>query len=449
MVTEAVRLIEARGPLDDTQALRGAFALAADRETQVHARARLLGERLHLSERLQRARALAPFMLLALAALIALAGFALAGQVVGAADRRINVMAALAALLGVHAVTLVLWLLALWLPVGWFGGGSALGRLWLELTARLTLGRGAEPAALVRALLQLLERARLLPWALGFASHAIWALSFAVVLGALLFALALRNYTLAWETTILSPDSFVAAVGALGRVPAWLGFPVPDAATVLAPAGDAASQRRWALWLVGCVTVYGLLPRLALALLCAVVWRLRRGALVPDFGEPYYRKLFARLDALAPATVVDADTQRSDWRVTQASYAGETTDTVALIGFELPPEIAWPPQPVPAAASIVMRLAGSEGERREALDALAHARPRTVLLACHAGSSPDRGTERFLRELLPTCGQCRLWLTAANPPTEIQATRWRNWLQAIGLAEVHAYTDWTTASLGA
>lgn len=443
LVTEAVRELESRGPLDDAQALRAALAAAPGREAQVAERAWLLGERLELPERLRRARAAAPFVLLGLAALIALAGFLLAGQVVGATDRRINVMAALAALLGVHAFTLALWLLLLLWPGS--GAGSTLGRLWLELTARLTLGRGAEPAALLRALLALLERARLLPWVLGFASHAVWALSFAAVLAALVFALMFRSYTLSWETTILDPQSFVAAVRALGVAPAWLGFPVPDAATVLAPVADAAGQRRWALWLVGCVLVYGLLPRLLCALWCAAVWRLRRARLAPDHDAPYYRKLFARLDALAPPVVVDAEARAQDWQLAQASYAGQISDTFAVLGFELPPEVPWPPGPLPPGPSTVLKVDGGAGERRDALDTLARLRPRALVLACHAGSSPDRGTERFLRELLPTCGQCHLWLTAAAEPAPAQCARWQSWLAASGLQEVGCFADWESA----
>ena len=437
LLTESIRLIEEQGPLDDAQALRGALAVAGSREQQVTQRACLLADRLDLQARLQRTRALAPWVLLAMTGAIVLAGLALAGSVVDTQDRRINVMAALAALLGLHGLTLALWLIALALPAASFG--TALGRLWLELTARLTLGRGAEPAALLRALLGLLERARLLPWALGFVSHAIWALSFAVVLAVLLFALAFRSYTLSWETTILSPELFVAWVRGLGTAPAWLGFPVPDAATVLAPLPDAAGQRAWAWWLIGCVAVYGLLPRVLCLLLCIAVWHARRGALMPDFAQPYYRRLFARLDALAPAAVVDADGRAADWRRSPATSAGPTSDQLALIGFELPPECDWPPPALPPAAAIVQRIAGSAAERQSVLDMLARERPRTVVLACHGASSPDRGTERFVRELLPHCGECRLWLSGQPAPTEAQCARWRAWLQAVGLAEVRCF----------
>src|SRR5690606_25800243 len=102
-------------------------------------------------------------------------------------------------------------------------------------------------------------------------------------LGATLGVLALlatRRYGFVWETTILPADTFVALSAALGALPGSLGFPVPDAATVMA-SGDApmlaeAGRRAWAGWLVGAMVAYGVLPRLALALLCFGLWR--RGA---------------------------------------------------------------------------------------------------------------------------------------------------------------------------
>ena len=87
--------------------------------------------------------------------------------------------------------------------------------------------------------------------------------------------------------------TFVALSAALGALPGMLGFPVPDAATVLAsgdaPMLDEAGRRAWAGWLVGAMTIYGVLPRLALALLCFVgcsvaIWGILR-AIAPARGR--------------------------------------------------------------------------------------------------------------------------------------------------------------------
>ena len=193
VITEAIRWAEQNGPLYDAQAMRIA-AQAPHTAARIAERARQLGERLGLQAELHRARQWSPWVLLGLVALIVMAGLALAGNVVGSGERHINVIVALVSLLGVHLLTLLLWLLGLWLPLASFGSAS-LGWIWLSLTARVAGGRHGQAPLLVRATTDLLGRAKLLPWAFGIVSHGIWSLSFAVVLAAMLFALAFRSYT--------------------------------------------------------------------------------------------------------------------------------------------------------------------------------------------------------------------------------------------------------------
>ncbi|RZL66104.1 MAG: DUF2868 domain-containing protein [Variovorax sp.] len=447
VITESIRWAEQTGPLDDAEALRQATAGGGAVPVQITARAAHLGRRIGLQDDLQRMRHASPLVLLALVAVIGVAGLAMAGNVVGG-DRQINVMVALASLLGLHVLTLIFWLIGLALPAATLP--TSLGALWLRLTARVAGGRRGQTPLLLRAATGLLIRARLLPWALGFVSHAIWVLSFAVVLAALLFALAFRNYTLSWETTILDPAFFVQAVESLGRVPGWLGFPVPDAQTVLAPQAATAGQRAWALWLTGCVLVYGLLPRLFFAGLCAVVWQARRRALQPDFSAPYYVRLASRIAALAPPRVTDSDPGRPTHATVQGLPTVATTDALVAIGFELPDDLPWPPEDLAARAANsapavqCLRIDGSAGQRRDALDRLAQQRPARVLIVCNGSSSPDRGTERFVRDVQGHSGECRLALMGvATVPA-----RWRDWRNDAGLAAVQLEADLDTALRG-
>ncbi|OUM02871.1 DUF2868 domain-containing protein [Variovorax sp. JS1663] len=444
VIAEAVQQVEETGPLDDAQAMREAIALRSDGAGRILERARRLGQRIGLQDEWARARAASPWILLALVALIVLLGLGLAGNVAGE-SRSINVVVALTGLLGLHLLTLLLWLLGVVLPLGSLN--LSLGWLWLALTARVAGGRHGQAPLLLGAATQLLARARLLPWVLGFASHAIWSLSFAVVLAALLFALAFRSYTLSWETTILDPAFFVRLVELLGRVPAWLGFPVPDAQTVLAPRVASAGQRDWALWLTGCIVAYGLLPRLFFALLCALVWKVRRQALGPELSQPYHRRLLARFEALAPRQIVDADPGSPRHGAPAGPAAGETRDMLLAIGFELPEELPWPPAALDAAGARTLRVDGSAGARREALDLLAQLRPRRLLVGCNAATSPDRGTERFLRELASLSSECRLWLLGSGASQEAR-DRWHAWLAETGLDRFEASDEAANALRG-
>ena len=71
-----------------------------------------------------------------------------------------------------------------------------------------------------------------------------------------------------------------------------------------------------------------------------------------------------------------------------------------------------------------------------------------MLLVCHAASSPDRGTERFLREVLAHCGECRLWLADAAGHSASASRRWIDWLRDTGLERIAASDRLDTASQG-
>jgi hypothetical protein len=445
-VAEAVRAIEQAGPLEDGQAMREAFAAHAGREQRLLARAEALGARLGMDREWTRWRQLGSGVVLVLTAVVVLAALGLAQAVLGDA-RQVNALAAFVSLLGLHALTLLAWLVGLLLPLP--SGGAALGRIALAATARLPLDRGPHAIELLRATTAVLRRARLAPWAFGFVSHTIWALSFAVLLAALWFAFSVKAYRLTWETTILEPTFFVQFVRASGWLPAVLGVPLPDAASLLQPDAPGADHRAWAWWLMGCVAVYGLALRALLALLSWAVWRCGEARLRLDLADPYYRRLLARFDAMEPALVVDAEQRPALAAAPHAATPAQPFSAArALIGFELPPELPWPTEALQAIATelpatLSCRIAGAQRERVAVLKALADARPDRLLLVCHGPSSPDRGTARFLREAQSYCMHTGLLLAGAMHDTD--AARWRDWLAASELASVGLLADADTA----
>lgn len=430
-IWRAVQLVEEDGRLDDGQAMRQAFAAQPDGAGRVRERAWLLGQRLGLQREWQRWRRWAGMVLLVLALGVVLGSWGLARAVLGE-TRAINVVAAFASLLGLHALTLVLWLAGLLLPwPGVAGGaGAALGRWALQLTARLPLDRGPHAVQLARATSDVLVRARLAPWAFGGISHAVWSLSFVLLLAALAMGLSVRAYRLTWETTLLTPEFFVAFVQATGWLPQRLGFAVPDAATLLQPAlAGADAQRAWAWWLLGCVAIYGLALRLLCALVCWAVWRRGQARLAGlDMADPGVRALLSRFEAMEPAQVVDAE--QPGVVTAPVAVRGADAGTRLLLGFELPPEAAWPPF-VPPAAVQVQRIDGSQAERAGVLQALAAAPPHRLLVVCHAASSPDRGTARFLGEACGLAVDCGVLLLGARQLGD--TARWQDWLQSSAL----------------
>jgi hypothetical protein len=437
-ITRAVQLIEEDGPLEDGQAMRQAFAAQADGEGRIHARAWLLGQRLGLPREWARWRQLGGGVVLLLALVVVASAWGMARVVLGDA-REINVVAAFVSLLGLHALTLALWLASLLLPLPTAGG--ALGRWALQLTARLPLDRGPHAVQLARATTDVIGRARLAPWAFGGISHGIWTLAFMLLLAALALGFSLRAYRLTWETTILTPEFFVQFVRATGWLPQRLGFAVPDAATLLQPAlAGAAEQRAWAWWLLGCVAVYGLAVRALCALWCWAMWRRGQGRLALDLADPAVRRLLARFEAMEPAHVIDVEHAVDAPTRTPVRSGPETADRW-LLGFELPPESPWPIESAKPLASDVLarRIEGTQQERAAVLQDLSAAPPHKLLIACHAPSSPDRGTERFVREACGLAGSCALLLLGARQEADLD--RWRDWLQRTALAGVQAHTE--------
>ncbi len=294
-LTETVRLREEHaGPLEDQEANRLARTAGGDLPTRIQQRALHLAERDGLTAALTRwlQGARLALMLLAIVAVISGAGLAFAA--LGNGLTPVNVFWALGSLLGLNLILLISWALGLL-----FAGehSASLGRLWLWLSEKLA--RDAKAAQLAPALLLLLQRQKLNRWAVGVLVNGLWLLALLSALVILLTLLATRRYGFVWETTILGADTFVAVTQALGALPALLGFNVPTVEMIRA-SGDSAlniesARQAWAAWLVGVLLVYGLLPRLILALLCLWRWKRGRAALRLDLNLPGYSQLRERL----------------------------------------------------------------------------------------------------------------------------------------------------------
>ena len=463
-MVHAVRALEQTGPLDDAQAMAEAFARHTHPQARLRERAWLLGQRLGLPAQMARWRDAAWWLGAALAVAVVLMANGMVFAIL-AQGRSIHAGSALVAALGVHLVTLGVWLATLVLAPRWPGawGRWSLGALLLRVLAWWPADRTAPSplsAPLATGARQMLRQARLAPWGLGLVSHLVWAASFVWVLLGLLGAFAFREYRLTWESTIFDPAFFQALVQASGWLPAQLGFAVPDGAVCMAgqmapaalAAGPDACARAAAWWLLGCVAVYGLLPRLLCAAWCAGVWQRRKNRLALDTADPYLRQLLARWDAMAPAYITDPEPLALPGATSapggSAPDASAHRSAIAWIGFELPQAQAWPP-PQATSAALVERIAGTQDERSRVLAALARLHPGALVLVCNAAATPDRGTERFLREACSHAGQCALWLVlpgspgapSGSAPPSAPAQRWRDWLDTRGLPTVPTFTD--------
>lgn len=342
-LTETVRLREEHaGPLEDLEANRLARTAGGDLPTRIQQRALHLAERDGLTAALSRWLQGARLALVLLAVVAVISGAGLAFAALGNGLAPVNVFWALGSLLGLNLILLVSWALGLL-----FAGehSASLGRLWLWLSEKLA--RDAKAAQLAPALLLLLQRQKLNRWAVGVLVNSLWLLALLSALVILLTLLATRRYGFVWETTILGADTFVAVTQALGTLPALLGFNVPTVEMIRA-SGDSAlniesARQAWAAWLVGVLLVYGLLPRLILALLCLWRWKRGRAALRLDLNLPGYAQLRERLMPSSERLGVN-DVAPEHLHQVSGGVSELESDGALLVAIELDDQHPWPPK---------------------------------------------------------------------------------------------------------
>ncbi|TFW09745.1 DUF2868 domain-containing protein [Oxalobacteraceae bacterium OM1] len=435
IMTHAVRLAEESGPLEDATETRAAVLAEPDTCGQIMVRAWRLGVRLKYVPALERVHAMLPAAGAALMFVVALVGLSIARSITE--DRYVNIMVAIVGMLGTNFVMFAVWLAGVAVMLfkrsqpGAQLGGFSLGHAMLALSGRLAGGRAS--GALVRSAFSVMQRAKLAPWAFGLVSHVMWASAFVIALLALGFAFSFRAYRIGWETTILPPDFFTAFVHASGVIPGWFGFPIPDVAHVGASALEA-DQRDWAWWLMGLLTVYGLVPRVAGAVVCWLLWRRGQSRLQLDLADPYYARLAERV------RTVQAHVTQEAGGPAGAEIAHAGTAAMALIEFELPSN-----EPMgivtPVANGVAHKIAGTVEERRTTLERLGAIRPRRLLIAVDACATPDRGTERFLREAFSYAERGAVLLAIGEDGEAEAADRWRRWLSGSTLAAIACLAD--------
>ena len=340
-LVEAVRLRESLwGPLADDAEIRALRARDLPLDVALTQRAEQLAGREGLVEAVRTWRSGARLAALLLGVLAVLLGAGTASAALGDASRPVNLLWAVSGLLGLHVLTLLLWLGGLvWSLATGASSGGALGKLWLALARRAA--RGPAGALAPQSLMNLMARARLLPWLLGAVSHAVWLLALGAALVTLLAMLATRRYDFVWETTILDPRYVEQLALWLGSVPGMLGLPTPDAALIRASDGlstqPADGRAIWAGWLLGVVAVYGVVPR-ALAL-AACVWKVRRGVktLALDLSLPGLDTLEARLRPASRRTGVVDPAPAGEWSATTArpgQQAGQGSNLAVDAGVQ-------------------------------------------------------------------------------------------------------------------
>ena len=219
--------------------------------------------------------------------LAAIAGAAAATAVFGSdIDKPVNFFWVLGSLLGVHTLALLTWL-ALMIFTPRTATGGFLGAAVLAVSKQIDhwLHKESLHTAAAQATAIVYGSGALGRWTLSTITHVLWLAFLVGCLAMMLLTLSARQYSFAWETTILAESNYMALAGAIGKLPAAMGFPVPDPGQVAASrwtgAGQPAAETReaWAGLLVGSIVAYGLLPRGIVLLVSLAARRFGHGPL--------------------------------------------------------------------------------------------------------------------------------------------------------------------------
>ena len=430
-LAETLRLRESQwGPLEDTAEAGKARALGGDFDTRWLTRARLLADREGLVDTLKQWRAVARLTFWVFSALAFLLGCGAATAALGRGGP-VNLAPTLTALLGLNLLAFFLWLTSFAMQSG--AAGSMLAKAWLHVTRRLA--RGPNTVLLPRALMELLARQRLQRWGAGLLSHWFWVVAMMGALLTLLGLLATRRYTFQWETTLLTPETFVFLVQALGSLPGMLGFPEPSAEVIRNSSGQHtlpdSAHAAWSVWLVGVVFVYGLLPRLAAFVLSIFLVRKRLQGLAVDPSLPGVAELRTRLMPASENTGIDKPAPQDHATPVPAGptlHAGAGIN--GLLGLELPAELAWQASDVPSNVND-FGVMDSREQRRQVLEFLRHQPAGRLLVCCDARQTPDRGSIALLKELASLANTMVVALLP-DDPSAVRKEQWQDQLKQAG-----------------
>ncbi|MAO52377.1 MAG: hypothetical protein CML16_16045 [Pusillimonas sp.] len=443
-LTETVRLYEIKnGRCHDTQENRQAIERGPTLEARLAIRATALAEKLAFNTKANLIAAQARWALSGLLLMGLLGGISAAVSALGSGQHPVNLLVALLTLLGLHFVTLILWLISLSVETA---GPPGLGKLWLAITRKLN--KQADNHLLVQGLTSALSRAGALKPTLGVISHAIWTGLMAAAILTLLVLLSARQYQFQWETTLLGSGVFLHFTHLLGWVPSLLGFSTPDpsiiASSIGSPSPLSDAGVTWSSWLIGCVLVYGFFPRLILLLIC-MRWAQRNIRLTPvDTTLPGYINLHSTLMPESRVIGIDhpAAQPASQARPVTAATTFNTAEPYAILGLELTADTPWPPIPMGKTGNDLGRIDSRE-QRQHALQTLKAYGPGQVVAVCDASQTPDRGTLHFLNQL-STPGTKLYVVAQASQPDNNRERIWREQIANLPADSVHISSNLQT-----
>jgi hypothetical protein len=432
---EALRLQETQwGARDDSKAR----LLASQEQTpqrKIAIRAESLGQDIGLLAAISQLKKAGWIALLLSLIISILAGGLSAKAALGNGALPVNVTWAVLSLIALNILSLLVWCVAM---LSNTASGGWLTQFWPWFTRKIA--RGPNVAIAAQAWWGLWHQANATRWVMSAGTHLLWLIFSLASILMLLALLSTRQYDFVWETTVLAPEIFVNAVKTLGAIPHWLGFAVPDSQVVRLSASVSQPNTEttrilWSSWLIGCIVVYGAIPRACLALLSICILLKRSGMTQPNISTPYYGALLNRitpafsapdgapaaLDFISPRGPVEYSVD--DWR---------TENLITAI--EPDPNEEWPPSDLGTAVTSTAAVDSNES-RQNILLVVSRSKPKRLAITCDARHSPDRGTLRLIADLSHYATRTLIWLRHAES-LDAHTAAWRAQINTLHGVEI-------------
>lgn len=436
IIAEQIRVIE------ETQGAIPHIPTAStglDFSSWLQARNQTLEQQPAVATALQHAPQIFRRLLLAVLIIAALAGAVTCAKSLANAGTQLNIFWVLGVLLGLSWISLLLWLLTLLLHRDQAGLVAPLFSKLLDRFLPERPGPTATQAA-SRIWFQKIFIAHPGGMRLGWITHLIWS---AYLLGGvvgLLLLFTTRQFDFVWESTLLDGASFVRITQSLTPPLAALGLPVPDATQILtssidtANTGTADTRRTWALFLLGCVLIYGLLPRLLIGLICLLAEGRLRTRESLDTSQAYYVKLQREFwPQGSRARVLDADDHPPDMQNKTSFSVTPLPQNCLWLGLELPQQFSLP-EAVRAQEGFINIL---DERTLEQARIATQKKSAPVALLIDSNKAADRGLQRIVTQLAESVGPKNLWLVLRSPnTTDNKSTdnKWQSWLHTAARA---------------
>jgi len=202
--------------------------------------------------------------------------------------------------------------------------------------------------------------------------------------------------------------------------------------------------------------VYGIMPRLLLALWCMqrLCSRLRRVRL---HNLPPYTMLAARLRPTSEAAGIRDQPPAAMYRSKIGSSSKTGTRSAVIIGLELEEDFSDRDDVSGAAHSrdgatdpgveptLIIQPVDSREQRSHALAVLTDNPPARLLIVCNPRLSPDRGTLNWIVDASWQAVETRVLLPLALVSDQGRLHSWQNSLQQTGLSRSQIYVDTSPA----